>query len=280
VTRRAALAAVFAVSCVATLALCAPAVPAGAQVPVPPVPPLPPQATTVLEYVAPVASPACGTVGFAALIVQGAAVLPIPLPIAVPTVFGPLFVVCGAVPSPNNRLRCSPDDTVQGVLDQVFLAALGSQSLVSGRVTGPVVEEVVVVQNALPPPLNTAGLGSLAVATLTCRPEDTAAAPAPGAGAPADVTAPVVVDDTPDLSGAGDALGGDQSLAIAPVDEGVTDLAAGPAVTGASTARPASAIGSLIGGRPVNALFFVLPLLAIALCAVLARGLLAEPDAD
>ncbi len=138
---------------------------AAAQVPAPP-----PESEPVLELVAPVASPVCGDAVLAVTltpVVLGGA-LGMPAPDLLP-VFGPAFVVCGSIPAPPQRLRCMPDDTAQGALDQATGTAIGSPLPLDTGVTGALTEEIVVLEDTLGPPADTAGLSATAVGTLQCK---------------------------------------------------------------------------------------------------------------
>jgi hypothetical protein len=150
--------------------------PARAQVPpLPPVPPLPlppvpappPEAEPVFELVAPTAYPTCGTAILALFVARTTEPS-----LASPIIQGsqPLVAICGAVPQPPAVLRCSVDEQAQAYLDQVQAAALGAPTGIIFNPEGQTVEQLVVLEDKLPPPANTAGLGDLAISTLLCEP--------------------------------------------------------------------------------------------------------------
>jgi hypothetical protein len=135
-------------------------------VPLPIVPAPPPEAAPVFELVAPMAYQTCG-IGLLALFLGRTAVPQVATQLnQAPQ---PLFAICGAVPAPPAILRCSLDAQAQAVLDQAE-GALGVPPGIAVWPEGQVVEEIVVLEDHLPPPANAAGLGALAVATLDCKP--------------------------------------------------------------------------------------------------------------
>jgi hypothetical protein len=150
--------------------------PARAQVPpLPPVPPLPlppvpappEQTAPVFELVAPVGYPTCGT-AILALFVARTTEPSLASPIIQAS--QPLVAICGAVPQPPAVLRCSLDIQAQAYFDQVQAAALGAPTGILLNPEGQVVEQLIVIEDKLPPPANTAGLGELASTTLLCEP--------------------------------------------------------------------------------------------------------------
>jgi hypothetical protein len=236
------------------------AAPINPPIPSPPAPP--PQLQPVLEVLAPVASTECGNaVLVMALVPVEAGTLPIPggLPVNILPAFGPVFVVCGAVPQPATRLSCSPDAAAAAALNQVTAAAAGTPVPADTRVFGPGVQEVYTVQDNLPPPLSTAGLGDQVSGALTCRPLDAAAAP-PVESPPAEAVQP-----PPDVSGF--AFGGDvgappalPALASPPG----TPSAVAPIV--AQSQRPVVQSVAQVGGPGfAYPVVLVLPLLLLAL---------------
>jgi hypothetical protein len=136
-----------------------------AQVPAPP-----PEAEPVLELIAPTVSPVCGNAVLAVTlgpaIIAGSAGVAIP-PEVLPA-FGPVFIVCGSVPAPPQRLNCVPDATARGAIDTVTGTAAGTALPIDTSLIGPAAEQVVVLEDTLGAPANSAGLGAMAVGTLQC----------------------------------------------------------------------------------------------------------------
>ncbi|MGH2793510.1 MAG: hypothetical protein ACRDKG_04320, partial [Actinomycetota bacterium] len=159
---------------------------ASAQVPTPP--PLPPvpyvtppaQTQPVFELVAPTFYPQCGT---AALVVflAGSSAAP-----AAPTLINattPVFAICGAVPEPPQRLTCLIDLQAQGVLNTITSRA-GAALPLGLHPAGDVVEQVIVVEDKLPPPANAQGVGAALAGALVC------AVPAGSDSTPGDFSQP------------------------------------------------------------------------------------------
>ncbi|MGH9185495.1 MAG: hypothetical protein ACRD0U_06750, partial [Acidimicrobiales bacterium] len=121
--RRRAAAAVVVLVLGTVLLLAAPARAQVPPIPVPPipVPPLPEELAPVLEIVAPVVSPPCGIAVLVTALAPGlvAGLLGAPLPVELSPLFGPLIVVCAAVPLPEGPLTCSADETVMTALNTV-----------------------------------------------------------------------------------------------------------------------------------------------------------------
>jgi len=191
--------------------------------PIPPTPPPPAEVQPALEVIAPVASTECGNATLVvALIpsVEGMAPLPGGFPVNVLPLFGPALVVCGSVPIPGARLQCSPDAAAESALNQVTGAAAGTPVPADTRVVGPAVQELYVVQDNVPAPVGSAGLGDTAAGTLTCT---NIATPAP---------APPPVAETPPA----------EAVEPPPADFG--DVTGDSAVSGFTTAADLSASGA------------------------------------
>ncbi|MBV9663757.1 MAG: hypothetical protein JOZ37_07305 [Actinobacteria bacterium] len=234
--------------------------------PIPPIPPPPEQVQPALEVIAPVVSPECGNAAFAtALVPTAEAMVPLPggFPVNVLPVFGPVLVVCGSVPLPGQRLQCSPDKAASDALNQVTGAAAGTPVPADTRVVGPIVQETFVVQDALPPPANTAGLAEQASGTLTCTNLDAKTAPPPE-------TPPAEASEPPPSDASG--FTADQGANV----EGFTT---GPGVPDLSAAAPSGPVQQIIAQsqQPIVTastvsgpgfaypVILVLPLLLIAL---------------
>jgi hypothetical protein len=150
-----------------------------------PVAPSPPaQVQPVLEVLAPVVRPECGNALLAIALVPGVVNPVAPLPPEAQTLFGPVVVVCGSVPPGPAPQRCALDASVLLLLNTVSGAAAGSPLPVDTDVVAPAAEELIVIQDRLPPPVNAAGLAELAAGVLTCAPVP--ATPGPPASAPVD----------------------------------------------------------------------------------------------
>jgi hypothetical protein len=234
--------------------------PARAQVPAPPE-----QAAPVFEVIAPTVSPVCGNallvLALAPGLVAGQTGGALPIEVIAPA-FGPVFVVCGAVPAPPARLRCDADNSLNETANAVAGAVAGTQLPVGADPFGSTVEQTIVLQDTLPPPANTTGALDQVVTTLNCK---AVAAPV-AAKEPADESAPA--DETSDESVLGD------ELALAPLLDTLTpDLsapAAAPARNPSLQAAPAVAIGGSGFHYPI---VFALPLLLLALGGYLGRSL-------
>lgn len=244
--------------------------PAAAQVAIPPLPlpPLPPETQPVLEVVAPIVSPQCGNATLVVALAPGLiGTATGPLPIDILPLLGPAFVICGSVPVPaaDTQLVCAADDQVLAALTQVTLAAAGIPPPVDIRIVGPLAEILVKVQDSLPAPANTAGLGEMAVATLACRPLHNTT-PAPAATPAVEPVAPTdtISDDLvlPDVAG---------STLTAPADV-VPDTAI---ARQAPALQPVADIGGPGFAYPV---VFALPLLLLILGGYLGRALTQPVD--
>jgi hypothetical protein len=242
--------------------------PAGAQIPPLPLPTIPPEAQPVLEIVAPIVSPQCGNatlvVALAPGIVGGAVG---PLPIDILPLLGPAFVICGSVPvpAPDSQLVCAVDDQILAAITQVTLAAAGIPPPVDLRIVGPLAEILVGVEDNLPAPANTAGLGETAAATLACRAVRPPTSTQSDAASAVEATSTdVPTDVATDALALPDFSVGDIS---APVD-----LSAGGTAPAAQapTFQPVADIGGPGFAYPV---VFALPLLLFAIGGYLGRAL-------
>src|SRR5262249_38802815 len=81
---------------------------------------------------------------------------------------GPLFTVCGAVPEPGRPLTCSPDVQALNALNQLS-AIDGVPTLFEVRPSGEVVEQTILIEDKLPPPANSLGLGNQVSGVLDCK---------------------------------------------------------------------------------------------------------------
>ena len=145
--------------------------------PVPPPPPPPQQLQPVLEIIGPVARPECGNALLAMALAPGLVNPYVPFPASASLLFGPLVVVCGSVPGTVGPQRCALDNSTYLVLNKVTGTAAGTPPPVETELVAPAGEEVLIVQDKLPPPVSTAGLGDLAVGILTCAPVASAVPP-------------------------------------------------------------------------------------------------------
>lgn len=144
--------------------------PASAQVPTPP--PLPPvpyvtppaQAQPVFELVAPTVYPSCGTAALAVFLAGSSAAPVAPTLINATT---PVFAICGAVPEPPQRLTCLIDVQGQEVINTITRQA-GAALPLGLHPAGDAVEQVIVVEDKLPPPANAQGAGALVSSVLVC----------------------------------------------------------------------------------------------------------------
>lgn len=139
--------------------------------PIPPIPfpPIPPETQPVFELIGPTVSPQCNT---AALVIflagssgnqQGVELGP--------TVFSattPVFVICGAVPRPPQQLQCLIDRQLNEQLAQIEGSAAGAGVPLGLAPAGTAVQQLIAIEDRLPPPANAQGLGATAVATLAC----------------------------------------------------------------------------------------------------------------
>jgi hypothetical protein len=249
----------FAFVTVLALTLCAS--PARAQVPPPPE-----QAAPVFELVAPTVSPACGNavlvVALAPGIVAGPTGGAVPIELLTPA-FGPVFVLCGSVPAPPARLSCDADHSVNSTANAIIAAVAGTPLPVGVDPFGNAVEQVIVVQDKLPPPASTTGALDQVVATLNCK-----AAASPTVQ-PEPSSEPAPSEDT----GLDESVLGDE-LALAPLLDTLTpDVTTSPepAPSRVVPTAPAGQVGGAVGfAYPV---VFALPLLLLVLGGYLGRSL-------
>jgi hypothetical protein len=176
--------------------------------------------------------------------------------------FGPALVVCGSVPLPGARLQCSPDAAAASALNQVTGAAAGVPVPADTRVVGPAVQELYVVQDMAPAPLNSAGLADTAAGTLTCT---NIAAPAP-APPPVEETPPAEAAEPPPAD-LGDLTAGDSTVSGFSTSAG---LSAGGATSPVNqivsqSQRPIVQAAQVSGPGFAYPIILVLPLLLLAL---------------
>jgi hypothetical protein len=232
--------------------------PVRAQIPAPP-----PQTAPVFEVIAPTVSPICGNALLVAVLAPGivAGETGGALPVDPSPAIGPVYEVCGAVPTPPARLTCSADTQANDAANTIAAAIAGTQLPVGFNPFGNEVEQVIVIQDKLPPPANTAGVADLVAATLNCKAAATPTAP-PEPSAP-DTSS----DDTFD-----DSVLGDFSLAplfdsLAP---GLATLAPAPSNNQALPITQAGQVGDVGFLYPV---VFALPLVLLVLGGYLGRSL-------
>ncbi|MFY9587883.1 MAG: hypothetical protein WAT66_10555 [Actinomycetota bacterium] len=139
--------------------------------PIPPIPfpPIPPQTQPVFELIAPTVSPQCGT---AALLIflAGSSANQQGVELG-PTVFSattPVFVVCGAVPRPPQQLQCLIDRQVNDQLALIEGQVAGAGVPLGLAPMGSTVQQLITIEDKLPPPANSQELGARAVATFGC----------------------------------------------------------------------------------------------------------------
>jgi len=163
----------------------------------PPVPYVhpPEQTMPVFELLAPTVFPACGTANLGVFLVRQSAdsdidatidALGLPpaaadaLKAAIPqsvrdyprgtqivTATTPVFVICGAVPRPPQQLNCLLDLQAQSVVNTAVSQA-GAALPLGLHPVGDVVEQAIVVQDKLPPPIGGLGLAQVAAQVLVC----------------------------------------------------------------------------------------------------------------
>ncbi|MGH2784149.1 MAG: hypothetical protein ACRDJ1_02700 [Actinomycetota bacterium] len=163
--------------------------------PIPTPPPLPPvpyvtppaQAQPVFELVAPTVYPWCGTAALAVFLAGSSAG-----PIA-PTLLNastPVFAICGAVPEPPQRLTCLIDFQGQEVINTITRQA-GAALPLGLHPAGDAVEQVIVLEDKLPPPANAQGAGALVASVLVCAvPAGSDSTPGDFSQAPGDASFP------------------------------------------------------------------------------------------
>lgn len=175
-------AAVLATACGGLLLGVAPAAYAQSVPTLPPVPELPPipapqppaQAQPVFELVAPTVFPECGA-GALLVFLAGSTLAQQGVQVGgnLYDVTGPVFAVCGAVPRPPAQYECLLDAQQDALLNTLEARAAGTTVPLGVHPEGIAVEQAIVVQDKLPPPISTAALGSLAVQFLACSPVET-----------------------------------------------------------------------------------------------------------
>ena len=234
--------------------------PAAAQVPPPPA-----EATPVFELVAPTVSPVCGNallvLALAPGLVSGQTGGAVPIETIAPA-FGPLFVVCGAVPAPPARLSCDADSSLNATANAAAAAVAGTPLPVGVDPVGSTVEQTIVLQDTVAPPSTVKGALDRVVATLNCKAVTSPTEP-PEAATPE----PAPSDENFDESVLGD------ELALAPLLDRLTPNITGgaPALRpGTATVRPTAAVG---GGGFHDPIVFVLPLVLLVLGGYLGRAL-------
>jgi hypothetical protein len=228
------------------------------------IPPPPPQTAPVFELIAPTVSPVCGNALLVAAlapgIVAGETGGALPLD-AVTPVLGPVFEVCGAVPTPPELLTCDADTSANNTANAIAAAIAGTQLPVGFNPFGNEVEQAIVIQDKLPPPANSTGLLDQVVATLNCKAEARPTAP------PEEPTPPASDDENFD-----DSVLGDFTLAplLDTLAPDVTTISPAPSRNQALPITPAGQVGDVGFLYPV---VFALPLVLLVLGGYLGRSL-------
>lgn len=233
--------------------------PAAAQVPPPPA-----ETAPVFEVVAPTVSPVCGNallvVALAPGLVAGPTGGALPIETIAPA-FGPLFVICGAVPAPPARLSCDADNSLNETANAVVAAIAGTPLPVGVDPVGAAVEQTIVLRDTAAPPSAIGGLLDNVVTTLNCK---TATAPV---APPEPEAEPAPADESFDEAVLG------EEFTLAPLVDSlapdITQLAPTPG-SGALSAAPAVQVG---GGGFHYPIVFVLPLVLLVLGGYLGRAL-------
>jgi hypothetical protein len=245
------------------------AAPARAQIEPPPLPlpTVPPEAQPVLEVIGPIASPYCGNATLVVALLPGllgGAGLPA-LPINIFPLLGPAFVVCGSIPPPDGSslVVCAADDQVLALLSTVTVAAAGIPPPVDTRIVGPLVEVVAVLEDQLPPPLNSNGVAAQVRGALACRAARDTPAPQPDAE-PEEEVAAVADEPIPDIL----------SFAELPVDDlPALDAAGGANQVGSSAAPALAPVAGVRNTGFAYPVVFAFPLLVLVLGGYLGRAL-------
>jgi hypothetical protein len=253
----------------AAIAVLLSAATARAQVPAPPA-----QTAPVFEFVAPVVSPVCGNAVLVLALAPGivSGQLGMPLPVDILPLFAPALVLCGSVPQPPAKLTCSADDTVGDAVGSAVAAAAGLPLPVETRVVGPLAEETVVIEDKLPPPLDTQGVSDRVVQTLDCRSADVQRDVGPDeepAAEPAEQ--PTSIDEFDDFALPDLSLGGDLSSLDGTVDGGNTD--------GGAQFAAQPVVGATTGPGFAYPVVFALPLVMLVIGGYLGR-VLTQPVAS
>jgi hypothetical protein len=149
------------------------------------------QLSPILELISPIAWPVCGD---AVLVTVAPAALGVTIPPELAALFGPLIILCGAVPQPDGQRVCALDTAAQDALAQVSKALLGSALPLLLTPTDGVAGELVLVGD-LVPQLNLP-IEATVDAVLSCNPPKTdadttttvAAGAAPGGTIPSTST--------------------------------------------------------------------------------------------
>jgi len=140
-----------------------------------PQPSFPPQTQIVFETLAPTVYPECGnaTVGIIEVGQTLGAANPDLFALLSPQVFtaaSPIFAICGQVPRPGTMMQCVLDAQQQAAINTVSEQA-GAGALPLGlHPEGDVVEQTIVVEDQLPPPASSQGIGKIAASILGCAP--------------------------------------------------------------------------------------------------------------
>jgi hypothetical protein len=242
--------------------------------PIPPIPAPPAEALPVLEVLGPVVSTACANgqaVLVLGLLVGGAGLSSLPVEIDLLGTVGPVFTVCGVVPTPGERYRCISDDFVQGLGNLPVQLALGLPLPLDLSLLSQLVGTTYEVQDLLPP-LADLGLGELGTLLDTVVSSGLSCTTVQDEEDPPPTTQPSVDDgDDVDL-GAGfepPALSGDLPSLVDAVPEESMPLPAGTPVV-------AAPIASVFSFRyPV---VFLLPLLLLGIAAFLGRAFTRQLD--
>jgi hypothetical protein len=241
----------------AAVLLCVSA-PARAQIPAPP-----PETTPVLEVIAPTVSPVCGNALLVAVLAPGlvAGETGGALPVDPSPALAPLYVVCGAVPGPPARLSCDADHSLNETANAAAGAVAGTPLPVGVDPVGNEVEQLVVIQDKLPPPANATGALDQVVATLNCKAVASVTAPP----APAASEGDEPVDDS--------VLG--EEFALAPLLDtlapGIATIA--PPPSGDDVIPIAPATTTVAGVGFLYPVVFALPLVLLVLGGYLGRSL-------
>lgn len=107
------------------------------------------QLSPVLQLISPIVWPACGD---AVLVTVAPAALGLSIPPQLAALFGPLIILCGAVPQPNGQRVCALDQAAQAALDQVSKALLGSALPIAVNPVGSLAGQLVLITDLVHEP--------------------------------------------------------------------------------------------------------------------------------
>jgi hypothetical protein len=246
-------------------------------------PPLPGPVEGVLALVSPTVSPVCGDATLVTVLLPALLALPIAIPPQVEQALSPVAIACGAVPAPNGAYTCGLDAQAQAIVDSITYQAAGTTSPVAITPGAIATEQVVTIEDALPPQVKEFNLGKTVAGTFQCTPTVATAEPKPkppaGSAALPPPVAPTASSPPPALLPSVSPSLPAPSTPSASSVPSAPSASAPPTSTSSPTAVAIQPVGYHRAGLPVGplvALLIITALLGVGLALAVTRPILAR----